>query len=54
MEATDFTISKNDTIEPLITFENPIGTNMATQTVIDGASDFIIKIMTTSPPNFYV
>ena len=54
MEATDFTISKNDTIEPLITFANPIGTNMATQTVIDGASDFIIKIMTTSPPNFYV
>ena len=54
MEATDFTISNNDTIEPLITFANPIGTNMATQTVIDGASDFIIKIMTTSPPNFYV
>ena len=27
---------------------------MATQTVIDGASDFIIKIMTISPPKFYV
>ena len=54
MTASDFTITKNADIEPLITYSNPIGTNEATQTVVDGASDFKIKLLTSSPPNFYV